>query len=78
MEQSLNGKNKVLGQGRVTLVLPDDQLIVKNAGISTAPCYLLSWKVDKPINNKLAKNGGGSKFYNDNVIEFRKATKGGT
>ena len=78
LEQSLNGEKKVLGRGSVTLVLPGDQLTIKNTGKATASYYLLSWKVDKPINNELAINGGGSKFYDYNEIEFRKTTKGGT
>jgi len=78
LEQSLNGEKKVLGQGSVTLVLPGDQLKIRNAGKTTASYYLLSWKVDKPMNNELALNGGGSKFYDWNEIEFRKTNKGGT
>ena len=78
LEQSLNGETKVLGQGSVTLVMPGDKLEIKNAGNTTASYYLLSWKVDKPINNELGINGDGSKFYDYNQIEFRKTTKGGT
>jgi len=78
LEQSLNGEKKILGQGSVTLVLPGDQLTIRNAGKAKASYYLLSWKVDKPMNNELAINGGGSKFYDYNEIEFRKTTKGGT
>lgn len=78
LEQSLNGEKKVLGQGSVTLVVPGDKLEIKNVGKSTDSYYLLSWKVDKAINNELAINGGGSKFYDYSEIEFRKSTKGGT
>ncbi len=78
LEQNLNGEKKVLEQGSVTLVLPGDHLKIKNAGKTTASYYLLSWKVDNPISNDLAKNGGGSKFYAYNEIEFRKTSKGGT
>lgn len=78
LEQNLNGEKKVLEQGSVTLVLPGDHLKIKNAGKNTASYYLISWKVDNPINNDLAKNGGGSKFYPYNEITFRKTTKGGT
>lgn len=78
LEQNLNGEKKVLEQGSVTLVLPGDHLTIKNAGKTTASYYLLSWKVDNPISNNLANNGGGSKFYAYNEIEFRKTSKGGT
>ena len=77
LEQSLNGEKKVLGPGSVTLVLPGDHIKIKNAGKATASYYLLSWEVDKPMNNELAINGGGTQFYDWNEIPFRKTEKGG-
>ncbi len=78
LEQNLNGEKKVIGQGSVTLVLPGDQLTIKNAGKAPASYYLLSWDVNRPVNTELSINSGGSKFYDYNEVEFRKTIKGGT
>jgi (S)-ureidoglycine aminohydrolase len=77
IEQSINGKKKVVGPGSVILALPGDDHGIWNAGDTQASYYIIRWRADTELNVDRAKNSGGSKFYDWNEIEYKNTTKGG-
>jgi (S)-ureidoglycine aminohydrolase len=77
VEQSINGKKKMVGPGSVILALPGDDHGIWNAGDTQASYYIIRWRADTSLNSERAKESGGSKFYDWKEIEFKTTTKGG-
>ena len=77
IEQSINGKKKVLGPGSVILASPGDDHGIWNAGDTQASYYIIRWKVEGPVDTERSKKAGGSKFYDWNEIAFKTTSKGG-
>lgn len=77
IEQSINGIKKVLGPGSVILALPGDDHGIWNAGDTQASYYIIRWKTGEKPNAELAKQSGGSIFYDWNDIKFTTTSKGG-
>ncbi|MCK5369675.1 MAG: cupin domain-containing protein, partial [Cyclobacteriaceae bacterium] len=59
IEQSINGKKKVLGPGSVILASPGDDHGIWNAGDTQASYYIIRWKVEGPVDTERSKKAGG-------------------
>jgi (S)-ureidoglycine aminohydrolase len=77
VEQSINGKKKILGPGSVVLALPGDDHGIRNAGETVASYYIIRWKTNGPVNTQRKEESGGSVCYDWNDIAFQKTAKGG-
>ena len=77
VEQSINGKKKVLGPGSVVLASPGDDHGIRNAGDTKAEYYILRWRTEAPPDPDRSREAGGSAWYDWEKIEYRTTAKGG-
>ena len=75
MEQTINGKSKILSPGSVTLILPGDAHGIRNAGETSASYYVISWRTKDPAG--AADPSASSRSVNWDDLEMKQISKGG-
>ncbi len=77
MKVVIEGKSKILGEGGVILLLPQQNHTIENIGDTNLTYYVMQYESRKNMNLERGIASGGSLMLNKDSLTFKESTRGG-